>query len=70
MGRGEVTREPEYLTVKEAAELLRVSTATVFRKLRSGELPATKFGRSWRIRRSVLDEMMTPRPRRPPRSKG
>ncbi len=58
-------REPEYLTVKEAAAYLRVSTATVFRKLRSGELPARKFGRAWRIKRTVLDDLLTPRPRRP-----
>ncbi len=54
----------DYLTPEEVAEILKVSVATVRRKLRSGELPATKFGRSWRIRRSTLDDVMTPRPRK------
>ncbi len=67
MGGRDVPRETDdYLTPAEAAAILKVSVATVWRKLRSGELPATKFGRSWRIKRRTLDEMLTPRPRRRP----
>lgn len=59
----------DYLTPEEVAAILKVSVATVRRKLRSGELPAMKFGRSWRIKRSTLDELLTPRPRRQSRGK-
>ena len=38
------------LTTDEAAAALRVSTKTVLRQIRSGQLRASKVGRSWRIR--------------------
>ncbi len=44
----------EVLTAEEAARLLKVSTKTVLRQARAGELPAAKVGRSWRFRRSQL----------------
>jgi excisionase family DNA binding protein len=37
-------RVPELLTVREVAELLRVSTMTVYRLIRAGELPAKRVG--------------------------
>lgn len=45
----------ELLTVAEVAETLRVSTMTVYRLVRSGEIPAVRVGRNYRIRRSDLD---------------
>lgn len=45
----------ELLTVAEVAELLRVSTMTVYRLIRSGELPAVRVGRNYRVRRGALD---------------
>lgn len=38
-----------FLTVAEVADLMRVSSMTVYRLVRSGELPAVRFGRSYRI---------------------
>lgn len=38
-----------FLTVAEVAEMMRVSTMTVYRLVKSGELPAVRFGRSYRI---------------------
>ena len=38
-----------FLTVAEVADLMRVSTMTVYRLVKSGELPAVRFGRSYRI---------------------
>lgn len=38
------------LTVSEVAELCRVSDMTVYRLIRSGELPAVRVGRSYRVR--------------------
>lgn len=38
-----------YLTIREAAELLRTSPHTVYRWCRSGRLHAIKLGKEWRI---------------------
>jgi excisionase family DNA binding protein len=38
-----------FLTVAEVADMMRVSTMTVYRLVKSGELPAVRFGRSYRI---------------------
>ena len=42
------------LTAEQAAELLKVSTKTVLRLARDGDLPAHKVGRSWRFSRAAL----------------
>ena len=53
--------EPELLTPKEAAALLRMNLETVRRLLRTGELPGRKIGpRQWRIRRSDLERSLVP----------
>lgn len=44
----------ELLTQKQAAELLQVTTATIIRWQRIGELPVTRVGRSVRYRKSDL----------------
>ena len=36
-------------TVAEVADLMRVSKMTVYRLVHSGELPAVRFGRSYRV---------------------
>lgn len=41
--------EVKFLTVAEVAEIMRVSKMTVYRAVRSGELPALRFGRSFRV---------------------
>lgn len=42
------------LTAEQAAQLLKVSTKTVLRLARGGDLPAHKVGRSWRFSRAAL----------------
>ncbi len=44
----------QLLTPTEAAELLHVSTKTLQRMIRSGDLPALKVGGQWRLRESQL----------------
>jgi len=39
----------EYLTIEEVAKKLRVNKRTVYRLAVKGEIPAFKFGKSWRI---------------------
>jgi excisionase family DNA binding protein len=46
----------EVLTVNEIAGYLRVSETTVWRWCNSGKLPAFRIGRSWRIRRTDLEQ--------------
>ncbi|MBA4248331.1 MAG: excisionase [Microbacterium sp.] len=43
-----------FLTVAEVADMMRVSTMTVYRMVHAGELPAIRFGRSFRIPESAV----------------
>lgn len=43
------------LTAAEVADQLRVSTMTIYRLIRSGELPAVRVGRNYRVRQGDLD---------------
>jgi excisionase family DNA binding protein len=50
-----------FLTVAEVADMMRVSNMTVYRLVHSGDLPAVRFGRSFRIPESaVLEAIETP----------
>ncbi|MBW3664813.1 MAG: helix-turn-helix domain-containing protein [Actinobacteria bacterium] len=48
----------ELLTAAEVADQLRVSTMTVYRLIRSGELPAVRVGRNYRVAAEALDEYL------------
>ena len=48
------------LTVTEVADLLRINKSTVYRMAKQGRLPATRVGRQWRFRKSVLDRLLEP----------
>ncbi len=54
-----MSSEPQFLTVAEVAEITRVSRMTVYRMVHSGELPAIRFGSSYRVPRSALDQLLT-----------
>ncbi len=41
--------EQRLLTVREVAQVMRVSNMTVYRLIHAGELVATRVGRSYRI---------------------
>lgn len=43
------------LTAAEVADQLRVSTMTIYRLIRSGELPAVRVGRNYRVRAEELE---------------
>lgn len=49
---------PRYLTVEEVAGVMRVSKMTVYRLVHSGELPAVRFGRSFRVQRHAVEELI------------
>ncbi len=50
-----IETEQRLLKVREVAEVMRVSNMTVYRLIRSGELPAARVGRSHRVRQSDLE---------------
>lgn len=51
----------KFLTVAEVADLMRVSKMTVYRMVHAGELPAVRFGRSYRVPESaVVDAVNRP----------
>lgn len=54
----EAQSEPTFLTVAEVADVVRVSRMTVYRMVHSGELPAVRVGRSFRVPRSAVDQML------------
>lgn len=49
--------EQSYMTIKEFCERLQVSTSTVYRMIKEGTIPAIKFGRYWKIPRSIFKDM-------------
>lgn len=48
----------EYYTVAEVSRKLKISTSTLYKKLEKGEIPAFKFGRSWKIPGSALEHIL------------
>ena len=44
------------LTVKELATYLNCHTSTVYRMIKSGELPCFKLGSDWRFSLKAIDE--------------
>lgn len=51
-------RVPVVLTAAEAMDILRVGKNTMYRLLNSGELPATRIGRTWRIQEENLNNFL------------
>ena len=50
--------EERLLTASEVADQLRVSTMTIYRLIRRGELPAVRVGRNYRVRSSALESYL------------
>lgn len=50
-----------FLTVAEVAVQLRVSTMTVYRLIRAGDLAAVRIGRSYRLRQADIDAFLDKR---------
>ena len=44
-----------FLTVSEVADLMRVSSMTVYRLIKSNELAAVRVGRSFRVREADVN---------------
>ena len=50
--------EVQFLTVAEVAGRMRVSKMTVYRLVHSGELPAVRVGRSFRVPEDAVNEYL------------
>lgn len=44
-----------FMTVAEVAEVMRVSKMTVYRLVHAGDLPAVRFGRSYRVPETAVE---------------
>ena len=45
-----------FLTTEEVLGCLKVDPRTIYRLIKTGELPAIRIGRQWRFRRADLEE--------------
>ena len=50
-----------FLTVAEVAALMRVSTMTVYRLIKAGELASVRVGKSYRIKEEDVDRYLVSR---------
>lgn len=48
----------QFLTVAEVASMMRVSKMTVYRLVHSGELPAARVGRSFRVPQRAMEDYL------------
>lgn len=53
------TEQPRYLSIAEVAVQLSVSEKTIRGLVDSGELPASRVGRQWRISQTAVDDYMS-----------
>ncbi|MBO0840368.1 MAG: helix-turn-helix domain-containing protein [Sciscionella sp.] len=54
----EAKGQVQFLTVAEVATLMRVSRMTVYRLVHSGELPAVRVGKSFRVPERAVHEYL------------
>jgi excisionase family DNA binding protein len=47
-----------FLTVAEVADIMRVSTMTVYRLIKAGELRAVRVGKSYRLAEDDIDRYL------------
>ena len=50
-----------FLTVAEVAEMMRVSTMTVYRLIKAGDIPAVRIGKSYRLSEEEVDRFLARR---------
>jgi len=58
MDRPDTAGVPKFLTIAEVASMMRVSKMTVYRLVHSGELPAVRVGRSFRVTEDEVNEYL------------
>lgn len=53
-----ISPTPQFLTVTEVAEVMRVSKMTVYRLIHAGELPAIRVGKSFRVPTAAVKQLL------------
>lgn len=48
--------QDDFYTIYEVADLLKFHHKTIRRMITSGELPAKKYGKEWRIKKADLEQ--------------
>lgn len=61
MERIRVELQKDWLSVADICEYMDVSAFVVTRMLRSGGMPAVKFGREWRVAKSDFEDFLNAR---------
>lgn len=59
------SRAPELLSMAEVCRALGMGKSWTYRRVKSGEIPSVKLGRSIKVRREDLDEYLESRRYRP-----
>ena len=58
MGIMNFSSKPNLYTIAEVADLMRVSKMTVYRMVHSGDLPAIRVGKSYRVPVSAIQQIL------------
>lgn len=51
--------DAKFMTVTEVAGMMRVSRMTVYRMIHAGDLPAVRFGRSYRVPQEAVQAIIS-----------
>lgn len=49
---------PQFYTVTEVAQVMRVSKMTVYRMIHAGQLPAIRVGKSFRVPQPAVEQLL------------
>ena len=55
-----MSNENPTLTVEEAAAMMRVEKMTIYRRIKSGMIPARKVGKSFLIPAAAIERLIAP----------
>jgi excisionase family DNA binding protein len=58
LGSASTLTRDQVMTAREVADLLHMPVSTVYYLARRGELPARRFGRTWRFLRPRIEECL------------
>ena len=58
---------PSILTVRELSEYLKVNPSTIYRLLKTGQLPAFRVGSDWRFNVEQIEGWLVEREQKPNR---
>ena len=50
--------DEEYYSINEICQKFKISHSTVYKKIKSREIPAIKLGRCWKIPKNALERIL------------